>query len=294
VSESSPIVPQNLTRSAHQRGRGPWIDALPDALARACQLFSLDWVGAPFEPGGQTAWVAPVHGTSFGDAVLKITARHDESRDEAAGLRVWDGAGAVRLLADERLDEHTEILLLERCRPGGWLAEQAAEVQDEVISALLERLWREPPQEVRFRPLADMCDRWAAAAEGWAERQAMRLDSGLVCAGIELFRALAREPGRRVLLCTDLHAENVLSAQREPWLMIDPKPYLGDPCYDVLQHIINAAARWGRDPGDLARRMSDRLGLDAARVRLWVYARCVVGAADWPELIDVARVITPT
>jgi streptomycin 6-kinase len=38
-------------------------------------------------------------------------------------------------------------------------------------------------------------------------------------------------------LCTRLHVGNVLAAEREPWLVIDPKPYVGDPTYDVLQHV---------------------------------------------------------
>jgi streptomycin 6-kinase len=40
------------------------------------------------------------------------------------------------------------------------------------------------------------------------------------------------------LLATDLHTGNVLAAQRQPWLMIDPKPYVGDPCYDLGQHLL--------------------------------------------------------
>jgi streptomycin 6-kinase len=36
-----------------------------------------------------------------------------------------------------------------------------------------------------------------------------------------------------VLLATDLRAANILRAEREPWLVIDPKPFAGDPAYDV-------------------------------------------------------------
>ena len=46
---------------------------------------------------------------------------------------------------------------------------------------------------------------------------------------MELFTSLPGTADRRVLLCTDLHAGNVLAAQRRPWLVIDPKPYVGDP-----------------------------------------------------------------
>jgi streptomycin 6-kinase len=79
---------------------------------------------------------------------------------------------------------------------------------------------------------------------------------------------------REVLLCTDLHAGNVLSAQREPWLVIDPKPFIGDPAFDPVQHMINCDARLAADPGALAERVAGLLDLNPARVELWLFARC--------------------
>ena len=55
-----------------------------------------------------------------------------------------------------------------------------------------------------------------------------------------------------MLLATDPHGDNVLTAQREPWLVIDPKPYVGDPTYDLLQHTLNCEDRLAADPGGLA------------------------------------------
>ena len=40
----------------------------------------------------------------------------------------------------------------------------------------------------------------------------------------ELARELAGTQGELVLVHQDLHGENVLAAEREPWLVIDPKP----------------------------------------------------------------------
>ena len=77
------------------------------------------------------------------------------------------------------------------------------------------------------------------------------LDPGLIRAGIELFRSLPASAERHVLLCTDLHSGNVLAAEREPWLVIDPKPYVGDPTYDVLQHLMNCLDRLRADPDTL-------------------------------------------
>ena len=83
------------------------------------------------------------------------------------------------------------------------------------------------------------------------------------------------------------------AAQREPWLVIDPKPYVGDPTYDVLQHILNCDDRLRADPGGLARHMAELLGLDGDRLLLWLFARCVQESPDQPHLADVARRIAP-
>jgi streptomycin 6-kinase len=74
-----------------------------------------------------------------------------------------------------------------------------------------------------------MCDEWAGELEQKAVSGRTTLDPGLAREGIRLFRTLPATAARHVLLCTDLHAGNVLAADREPWLLIDLKPYLGDP-----------------------------------------------------------------
>jgi streptomycin 6-kinase len=117
------------------------------------------------------------------------------------------------------------------------------------------------------------------------------LDPGLARDAAELFAALPRSADRQVLLCTDLHAGNVLSAAREPWLVIDPKPYVGDPCYDVLQHALNCPERLVADPAGLARRLAALADLDADRVRHWLFARCIIEALEQPHLATAARAL---
>jgi streptomycin 6-kinase len=95
------------------------------------------------------------------------------------------------------------------------------------------------------------------------------------------------------MLCTDLHAGNVLATQREPWLVIDPKPYAGDPTYDVLQHMLNCDQRLTADPRGFAQHMADLLGLNPQRLLLWLFARCIQESTGWPGLADVARRIPP-
>ena len=236
--------------------------------------------------GGQTSTMVRAQSPVHGDVVLKVIRRHHEAEHEADGLRVWDGEGAVRLHEHEVLDDDHAALLLERCEPGTSLQTRPEEEQDDVVAELLRRLWR--PAGAPFRPLAEMCAMWAEAAE----RREHHPDPAIHRDGLDLFRSLSVPGDGDVLLCTDLHAGNVVASQREPWLMIDPKPYVGDPHYDALQHMLNCPDRLRAAPLELVNRMADLLDLDRVRLRLWLFARCVQ-QSDYPLLRDVATAVAP-
>jgi streptomycin 6-kinase len=290
-------VPQYLAQTARRdAGVRAWLTGLPQLVAGLADRWSLR-VGEPFQPGGQCSWTAPVTTPAGASLVLKVGFRFPggEERDEAAGLRIWDGNGAVRLHdADETDSAYT--LLIERCRPGTPLGQVLPEPeQDQVVAGLLRRLWVQPHAAYPFRPLAQMCAAWADEFEREyaATSPADRIDPGLARAGIALFRELPQTAGSRVLLCTDLHGENVLAAQRAPWLVIDPKPYIGDPAYDVLQHMLNCEDRLAADPAALAARMASLAGLDGGRVRQWLFARSVRESIGWPLIREVATRLAP-
>lgn len=284
-------LPCNLLAAAEREGRQGWVAALP-AIVRDLQERWCLTAESPFQPGGQTAWVAPVRDAVGADLVLKVGWRHPEAVDEAAGLRVWAGGGAVRIYAELELED-TTAMLLERCEPGTPLSSLAEPLQDVVVARLLQRLWIEPPPDSTFRPLQLMCHQWADEFDHKVSVRRTILDPGIARDGIDLFRSLPACADRQVLLCTDLHAGNVLAAQREPWLVIDPKPYVGDPTYDALQHMLNCPKRLRSDPSNFVDRMAELLVLDAERLRLWLFARCVQESPDWPSLADVARQIAP-
>jgi streptomycin 6-kinase len=290
-------VPRYLAETASRTdGLGEWIAGLPGIVAGLADQWSLS-VGEPFQPGGQCSWTAPATGPDGADLVLKVGFRFPggEERDEAAGLRIWDGNGAVRLhAACER--ESAYALLLERCVPGTPLGKVLPEPeQDLVVAWLLRRLWAQPHASYAFRPLAQMCQEWADEfeAEYAAAGAADRIDPGLARTGIALFRELPTTADRQALLCTDLHGDNVLAARREPWLVIDPKPYVGDPAYDVLQHMLNCEDRLAADPAALAARMASLAGVNAARVRHWLFARGVQESPYSPLMRQVARRLAP-
>lgn len=284
-------IPVELACAAEREGRLGWLATLPTTIARLERDWSIH-VEEPFQPGGQTAWVAPA--TRDGeDLVVKVLWRHPEAEQEADALRVWDGDGAARLHAVAEVDSETTALLLERCLPGTILKGRPEPEQDVVIAGLLRRLWRHPPAAHRFRSLQSMCELWADEFDHKTAAGRSRLDPGLERQAMALFRQLPASADREVLLCTDLHAGNVLAAEREPWLVIDPKPYVGDPTYDALQHLLNCDARLRTDPHGLLRRMAELLGLDPDRLRLWLFARCIQESPDWPNLAEVARQVAP-
>ncbi len=292
-------IPRTLAECAaepdNDKWRG-WITRLPAFVAELTERWSLT-LGAPYEPGGMCSWVAPARDNSGNELVLKMGIRHYEAEHEIDGLRFWDGDGAVRLHNSYTTDD-TCVLLLERCVPGNSLKQGLPEeAQDEVIAGLLRRLHREPPPGHPFRPLQSMCDEWGAEFAKNAERYPDKVDAGLVRAGLEIFRSYAGTANRYVLLCTDLHGENVLAAQREPWLVIDPKPYVGDPAYDAVQHMLNCPERLEAAPHALCQRMADLMGLEKERVQTWLFARCVqesFGGSQWSQsLASVATRIAP-
>jgi len=284
-------LPQNLAAEARAEDRDGWLARLGDQVASLASRWSLT-LGAPFQPGGATAWVAPARSVDFGDVVLKVAWRHPEAEHEADGLRAWDGDGSVRVYAFEELGDSL-ALLLERCSPGTPLAARPEHEQDIVIAGLLQRLWRAPTLGYAFRPLQQMCDAWADRFDRTVSEGVVELEPGLARDGATLFRALPGTSPRNVLLCTDLHAGNVLAAMREPWLVIDPKPYVGDPTYDALQHMLNCDERLQSDPRGFGRRVAELLELDSERLLLWLFARCVVESADWPGLARVAVELAP-
>lgn len=266
-----------------------WLERLPDTIRDLERRWQLT-AEAPFEEEASVSWVAPAQLEDGTSAVLKLGMPHMEAEHELLGLRYWDGDPTVRLL---QADASLNAMLLEHCKPGTFLRTVAEPEQDRVIAGLLRRLWRTTKAPHPFRPLSTMLKHWSnealAAAERWP-------DPGLVREGLRLFQELPRNAPMEVLLATDLHAGNVLRAQREPWLVIDPKPFVGDPAYDATQHLFNCGGRLRSNPDRTIRHFADLLGVDHERLRLWLFARAAAAPGDdwkYDGWLTFARAIAP-
>jgi streptomycin 6-kinase len=270
------LPPVNARVLAHCRKapeRMAWLDRLPRAIEELVDRWQLT-IEERFEEEGDVSWVASVTRRGGSPAVLKLGMPHMEAEHEIDGLRFWGGDPTVRLLEAEPA---LGAMLLERCEPGTRLRELPPEEQDVVLGRLAPRFWKMPPAGHPFRPLSVMIGRWIGET---LAQQANWTNAGLVRAGIDAFRELASGGSTTVVLATDLHAGNVLRAQREPWLAIDPKPFVGDPAYDATQHLLNCEERLLADPGGTIARVAGLMQLDPDRVRRWLFARLAAEPRD--------------
>jgi streptomycin 6-kinase len=226
-------------------------------------------------------------------AVLKLAMPHMEGKHEIQGLRYWSGRSIVKLL---EADDHSGAMLLERCLPGTTLCSEPEPAQDVIIAGVLNRLWESATQGTGprgFRHLSQMIDLWCK--ETIAQKH-LWPDAGVVNEGLSLMKELARPATTDVLLATDLHAGNVLRSEREPWLAIDPKPFVGDRTYDPVQHLINCETRLHRNPARLVERVAGLTEVAPERLRLWTFARAAADPReDWTNThwIDIAKALSP-
>jgi streptomycin 6-kinase len=270
--------------------RSEWLAGLPDILHDLERRWSLK-LGTPFDSEEVScAWVAPATLDDSTQVVLKVGMPHMEGEDEIEGLRFWNGDPTVMLL---EADDGVGAMLLERCEPGMALRTLPEPQQDVVIAQCLRRMWRFPSMPHPFRPLSAMTSSWSSETMAQQEHWP---DVTLVSEGVHLLRTLAADATQEVLLSTDLHAGNVLRAQREPWLVIDPKPFVGDPAYDATQHLFNCDSRLCAEPDETIRSFADLLDVDYERVRLWTFARAAAEPREnWADerLIKLARALAP-
>ncbi|MBT5872397.1 MAG: hypothetical protein HOH43_03170 [Candidatus Latescibacteria bacterium] len=263
-----------------------WLKRLPVVVEQLADTWSLD-LGSPYDSDEVScAWVAPVKRADGSSAVLKIGMPHMEAEHEIQGLQYWDGDPTAYLF---EADVARNAMLMEHCVPGTVLRSLPESEQDEVIATLLCRLWRQPSRPHPFRSIARL-------KRSWSEEDLLDprkcLDSGLVRAGLQLFDELLDSTEQEVILATDLHAGNVVRAQRHPWLVIDPKPFLGDPAFDATQHLFNCDKRLLAAPAETIGRFADLLSLPPERIRQWLFARASTEAGcDWPGLMDIARAL---
>ena len=262
-------------------GRGPDWAAFVDGLPRLVHDLVEEWqLSADGEPThGYCALVLPVRTPGGAPAVLKVGFPDDESEHEHLALQHWHGRGAVQLL---RADPHRRAMLLERLH-----REDLTDLWDleacEVVAGLYAQI--HVPAPPQLRPLTAYVERWSAGLAGLP--RSAPVPRRLVEQALSLSRDLVADPtGTGTMIHTDLHYENVLAGDRQPWLVIDPKPVSGDPHYELAPMLWNRFDELTAQPGQslrdgLRRRfhaLVDAAGFDEHRARDWVVVRMMHNA----------------
>jgi streptomycin 6-kinase len=290
-------IPEGLLWWPEEPGGAAWLMRLPGIVAECEEEWSLR-IDEPFE-SAHISLVVPAVRSDGTRAVLKVNFPDAESEYEPDALAHWGGRGAVLLL--ER-DDARRALLLERCNPG----EQLWAIDDEddaiaIAAGVLRRLWRAPPADHPYRLLADEAARWAVALpRDWA-KLGRPFEQALLDAAVSACHELAPAQGAAVVLHQDFHGGNVLRAEREAWLAIDPKPLVGEREFDAASLLRDrrwlvgepSAARLVRRRLDL---LADDLELDRERMRGWA----IVHALAWgvsgrkleADMVECARLLS--
>jgi streptomycin 6-kinase len=229
---------------------------------------------------GQVGIVVPVKHSSHGPCVLKVSFPHPGNVHEPDAYAAWSGRGAVKL--HER-DDESFAMLLERAHTDSLLDNADTDGAVSVAGRLCHRLAIPAPAEI---------PRLAERARSWQEdlhRDAGELGHAVPQRAVEGAIATARDIGQAqpdLMIHGDFHATNILRADREPWLAVDPKGYAGDPAYDVRMVVAWRPLRRlapGILPGALRRGLdifAETAELDPARVRRWAQFHAV-RAALW-------------
>jgi len=264
----------------HGREGRRWVERLPVLLAQYAREWDLR-LGEPLDVPAFN-WVVAAE-TKYGrPVVLKAGVPCRELRTEAEALTLFQGRGAVRLLAE---DVNEGLLLLERLEPGTTLWDVDDDEATGAFCRVVKRLWRPAPEQHGFPSTAD----WGTGFQRLRRHYGGGtgpLDAGLVGRAEALFDELERTADEVVVLHGDLHHGNVLTARREPFLAIDPKGVVGERAYEAGAWLRNPLADLLRDGADGAvgttrRRvaiMGERLGLAEDRMLAWAFAQAVLSA----------------
>jgi streptomycin 6-kinase len=286
-------IPDNFARTIvelYEDEGTAWLKELPALIAEYERRWSLR-VLPPYALSYN--YVAPAMRADGTPVVLKVRFPGDGPTTEIAALRLYDGHGMAQLL---EADPEGGAFVLERLTPGApltTLVESDDERATSIGAEVMRQLWQgpagAPPNEPLYGTIAD-----------WAEGlQRMRAHFGgatgpfpraLVEEAEALFAELLASQAAPVLLHGDLHHDNILSAERAPWLAIDPQGIVGEPAYEVGALLRNPLPQLLELPNPsrvTARRvdqLAEELGFDRARIRGWGLAQAVLSA--WWSIED--------
>lgn len=278
-------IPETLSSRVNDKGY-TWVRRLPETVTACTKRWDLR-IDEPL-PEDYTnmsySYIAPATRSDGTKVVLKIGS-HDQngkiSEQERHVLQLYNGNGTIRLIDS---DDDLGTLLLERAQPGIPLAEFPDDEENTRIASRLIKRYRHPvPPKHNFRHTSYEIEKFNRLRKRF-NCTTGPLPKKWVTLAETLYDELMATSTESVVLHADLHHWNILSAEREPWLVIDPKGYYGDPGYEVGGYLAVYPDKSckGKNRRDIDIRridiMTEELDMPRERIIKWALVLSVIWA----------------
>jgi streptomycin 6-kinase len=259
-------VPAVVREKALAVGAAHWVNGLPEVI----RAIEKDWdisVGQPYGDSTE-AFVAEAIRADGTPVVLKLLVPRDRdaAAHEATVLRLADGEGCPRLLAE---DLSRGALLLERLGRSLYQLRLPLERRHEILLSAAQRIWRPAPDcdlptgASKARWLAEfITTMWEQLDRPCSERA---VEHAVRCAK---HRGDAHRDETAVLVHGDVHQWNALEATGGlGFKLVDPDGLLAEAEYDL--GIIMREDPLDGDLRERAHGLADRTGLDVNAIWEW-------------------------
>ena len=273
---------ENTISLCGERGE-MWLDTLPQIISELEKQWSIK-AGNHFRNLSYN-YVANATLSNEKVAVLKIglPLTDVEIYGEAAYLQAVDGNGAAKLL---EFDRERQAILLERVAPGSNLRSVYKKEQSKAVTTairVLKKILR--PVTADTKDFVQL-DAWF---DGLKRAAGTKFPQEYAERALEFYTELSTDTKNIFLLHGDLHHDNILSATREPFLVIDPKGMVGHVGYDigVFLNNHNDWLEWDtRLAGKLDKAVAEfalAFDLEEIIIRKWAFCQMVL---SWWWMFD--------
>lgn len=258
--------------SVHKQRGEMWLQQLPAFLEERANELSL--VLHPPFADLTYHYTCPVRLNDGSNAVLKCTVPNSEFERDVNALLCFNNKTSITVL---KHNINQGWILIEQCTPGTNLQDTSDEQSIAIITNLIANRLSEPS--------SNHCYEFPTVGR-WLDRLDKPIANTLLDKHVKncqhIKQDLLADQFTPLLLHGDLHHGNVLSAQREPYLMIDPKGVVGEALYELTPMMYNPITDLVNMSSDTALRkrlqrrldiILDNITIDNKRLWYWCYVQ---------------------
>jgi streptomycin 6-kinase len=282
-------IPDQVRKTVMADGNESWLDELPGEVDSLAQDWSLT-IGSSFA-GGHAALVVEVTLADGTPAVLKIGVPGRDVGPEATVMRLANGEGCARLLAE---DLGRQALLMERLGSPMYDVVADPASRHTLLCDVAVRLWRPIGADVDLRTGAMLAEQYADRLPELWEQAGRPCSPATVADALDCMdrRRAAHDDRSAVLVHGDVHEMNALQASDGSYKLIDPAGLRAEPACD-LGTIVRCNPDLGDDLRVRTEKLASRTGVDATAIWEWgtihrvfsgVYA-CTIGFQPFGNLL---------